>query len=448
MSDLDSIITLSISRNTSTPTQAGFGTPFLLTGDPEKNPKAGTEWGATRVRTYTSLSAVGTDFATTTNTYLMAAALFGQNPRPTSIKVGRRSTFVAQEITFIPTTSTIGHTIGVEINGTQYSRTLTASTTIATAIDEWITAHGAAVTALGLTPTDNITDISLVATTAGNAFRYGNPVNAEIEDTTAGTVGTDLTADLAACRSEDDDWYLLLIDTSSATEIAAVATVIEANNRLFLARTFDSDVAGVTVGSDGGSIAYTLQNGNFDRTALFYTQTGDLLDCAWAGNVLPEPAGSVTWAYRSLSGVGADSLSGTEITNLENKDVNFNTTIGGINITRYGTASGGEFLDVMRGSDWLGARIQERIYALLVNNDKVPFTDNGIQAIRGEILAQLQAGVGRNFLASDPEPTCTAPLAKDVSAVDKGLRHLDGVTFRATLAGAIHKTTIAGELNL
>lgn len=105
-------------------------------------------------------------------------------------------------------------------------------------------------------------------------------------------------------------------------------------------------------------------------------------------------------------------------------------------------------MDVMRGTDWLAARIQERVYALLIQNDKVPFTDAGIQAVKGEILAQLQAGVARDFLASDPEPTCTVPRAADVSAADKGNRQLNNVKFRATLAGALHKVTIEGELNL
>jgi hypothetical protein len=102
----------------------------------------------------------------------------------------------------------------------------------------------------------------------------------------------------------------------------------------------------------------------------------------------------------------------------------------------------------MRGTDWLAARIQERVYTLLLNNDKLPYTDAGIQAVRGEILAQLDQGIARDFIAADPKPTCTVPLASAVSAADKGTRTLNDVTFRATLAGAIHKVAIEGELNL
>lgn len=98
--------------------------------------------------------------------------------------------------------------------------------------------------------------------------------------------------------------------------------------------------------------------------------------------------------------------------------------------------------------DWLSARISERVYSILINNDKLPYTDAGIQVVRGEILAQLQAGVARDFLASTPEPTCTVPAAASVSSANKAARLLDSVTFRATLAGAVHKVTLAGELTL
>jgi hypothetical protein len=168
------------------------------------------------------------------------------------------------------------------------------------------------------------------------------------------------------------------------------------------------------------------------------------------GRALPEDAGSITYAYKQLGNVSTQVLSTDEQTKLRDKGVNFYNTVAGVNVTRWGTTmgSGGEYMDVINGSDWLAARIQERVYALLIQNDKLPFTDAGIQAVRGEILAQLQQGIARNFIAADPEPTCTVPRASEVAAADKSSRTLNDVTFRATLAGAIHKTTIEGELNL
>ena len=110
--------------------------------------------------------------------------------------------------------------------------------------------------------------------------------------------------------------------------------------------------------------------------------------------------------------------------------------------------SSGEFADVIRGADWLKARIQEDVFAALVQEDKLPLTDAGINVIKGLILGRLWEGVSNGFLAPDPEPNVTVPRAVDIPVADKAARKLTGVTFRAYLAGAIHYTVIEGELNL
>ena len=50
------------------------------------------------------------------------------------------------------------------------------------------------------------------------------------------------------------------------------------------------------------------------------------------------------------------------------------------------------------------------------------------------------------FLTNDPEPTVTAPLVQDVSAIDKSNRLLPDVKFAATTAGAIQSVEIRGTI--
>ena len=133
---------------------------------------------------------------------------------------------------------------------------------------------------------------------------------------------------------------------------------------------------------------------------------------------------------------------------MEARYVNVFTNFGGFNVVRYGAMAGAEWIDIIRGSDWLRARIRERVLGVLVNLKKVPFTDAGMQIIRSQVLAQLRAGIGRGFLSGDVEPTCTVPSANAVTDSDKNLRELSGVFFRARTAGAIHKLTVEGELTL
>ena len=75
------------------------------------------------------------------------------------------------------------------------------------------------------------------------------------------------------------------------------------------------------------------------------------------------------------------------------KNANIYETIAGVNITREGTVAEPEFIDVIHGVDWLTARIQERVYAALVNQPKIPYTNAGIAAIESLVREQLDAAL-------------------------------------------------------
>ena len=122
--------------------------------------------------------------------------------------------------------------------------------------------------------------------------------------------------------------------------------------------------------------------------------------------------------------------------------------IGGARITLDGKVAAGEYIDVIRGIDWLEARITESVFSLLVNRPKVPFTDPGIASIEAQIKARLSDAIDIGLLAADPAPTTTVPRAIDIAANDKTLRTLTGVKFNGTLAGAIHQLTINGTVTV
>lgn len=71
-----------ITRDSVAPTRQGFGTALLLSY---------TAAWVERVRSYSRLLDVASDFAVTSVEYLTAQAYFGQNPRPRSLKIGRAS---------------------------------------------------------------------------------------------------------------------------------------------------------------------------------------------------------------------------------------------------------------------------------------------------------------------------------------------------------------------
>lgn len=443
MSELDQIIKVTITRNTTQPSQVGFGTPLLFSSDPLYNPKAGSEWGSERVRAYSSLSGVEADFETTTLVYADARTAFSQNPSPELVKIGKRDNVSALDATFTPTDLTEGATVGFSVNGVPSTVVNGAGATVASIV----TALAALTPPTGYTYTDNVTDLGIAAT-VGDVFRFSDRLGGDLQDLTA---DGGIAADFAAIRNYDDDFYMVLMDTEGKPEIEAMAAEVEAAEKTYLAQSMDSDVPDTVLTGDT-SVAASLNT--FDRTMLAYTEKGDPFAVGWAARVLPEGAGTVNWAYQTVNSVDPDDFNATQLNNLigsfstQGKRCNVYTRIAGINVTRFGTVGSGEFIDNIRGADRLAARIQERIFGVLANSDKVPYTDSGIQRIRAEVLAQLQEEVSRGFLAAEPAPTCDVPLAATVSAADKSNRVLNNVIFRGTLAGAINKVSIEGELQL
>lgn len=81
MSQLDQIVDVVITAETTTVATTSFNIPLLMAEF--------TEWTDSRTRTYTDLDAVVADFATTTNVYKIASKLFGQAQVPAQIIVGR-----------------------------------------------------------------------------------------------------------------------------------------------------------------------------------------------------------------------------------------------------------------------------------------------------------------------------------------------------------------------
>ena len=165
--------------------------------------------------------------------------------------------------------------------------------------------------------------------------------------------------------------------------------------------------------------------------------------------------GSETWANKRLAGVNIDPLTETQFIVLRNKNVNTFERFRNLSLTQTGKVSAGEWIDVIRFRDWLAEEIKVNVLNVLVNNEKVPYTDAGIAVIEGAIrqsLRQGQVNVGIAPVEYDEEGnknlgyTVEVPLASNISPNQKASRILTDVKFTARLSGAIHVVEIRGSL--
>lgn len=443
---LDSIVKVAISKETSVPTRAGFGEGAFVSEGAKFNGF---------IKAYADIDEVNADV---TAGFLDAEALtaaqryFGQDNAPPKfyvIKKGATRDHV-QVLTF-GSDFVAGNNFAAVVDGgtaLDVDFTTDSDTTLA-AVATAFQGEASIVTAVADTVTRTVTitadDPNVLVVITGIAVTGGA---AQPTATLATTIYPDTlqtyVESITRAQNVNDDWYAITIQSKANADQEAVADAVQPLSKLFFASTSDANTLNA---ADATDIASELKAKSYDRSIVLYSaDSANHPELAWIGGQLPKDAGSITWKFKQLKGAIVDELSTTEKTAAAGKNANTYTTIAGLNITEEGVTTEGEFIDVMRGIDFIIARIKENTFRLFANADKVPFTDAGIASVENEIRGVLRQAVNQQIITDDF--TVLVPAAADVSIADKGLRCLTGVKFNAILAGAIHKTAIQGTLTL
>lgn len=436
MSSASEVVTVTIEIKDAAVSQAGFGTPLI----------AGyhTYWPEL-VRTFSDadeMTQPPMSMPTTHPIYRTALALKSQSPCPAQFKVGKCASGSQQQVTLTPSTPVGGEVFKLDVDGVTVS--VTASTTptvseITASLAAEITTHVDGVTATG-----GPTAVTVESDVAGQPHRYENlSPNLSFKDETPDS-STGIATDLAAIRAYDADWYGLLLDTSSDAVITAAAAWAEAQTVILFVNPSDSEIKSGSVSDDIGS---DLKAAGYNRTVpLYHGKPAQCAAAAWAGRMLPKAPGSATWANKSLAGVDKSPLSDSDRSVLKGKNVNYYVDVKGIGFTLDGRAASGRYIDITHGIDWFDARVSERIVALLANNDKVAYTDKGIELVRAQVLGQILEGISATLIDGDSPYSVTVPKVADINPNDRTARVLPDVKFSFVLQGAIHKVLIYGTV--
>lgn len=438
MATLDDIVSVQIALQTTGVTRGDFGTPMIV---------APLMSFAERVRVYTSYAAASED-GLPPSLLTALSDCFGQTPRPRQVKVGRRA--VLSAVVEVASVIALG-TYSIKASGQTYTYTADATPTAA----EIVTGLVAAIT--------SDTDETITATVVGNTLTIAwiSTVGAVelVSNLQWGTIAPLAAAsavadDLSAILNEDANWYgLVMTERVKATQLSA-AEWTEANEKLFFTATNEADVLNSALATDVISV---LKNTRYFRTAvLFHTNAmTEYPDAAWAGRVFTIQPGAETWALKSLASVTPSPLTSTQRQTVVNKGGNtFEFYQAQIAMTNPGKVAAGEWIDVIRFRDWLKDTVQANLVQMMINRDKVPYTDAGIQLCVTNLRRSLQEGQNVGGIAPEeldaqgksvPGFVIIFPRSTELSSTIKASRILS-LSFTARLAGAIHVVQISGAL--
>lgn len=443
------IVNVDITLNTAGTTREGFGLPLFL---------ASTDNFEERIRGYTSLTEVAEDFDESTAAYKAAKQLWSQTPKVTQMYIGRRT---MQYTVSIPDTVAEGseYSLTVAIGGgvsqpfqytakesdtalivlSEFKSQIEASPTIKDGVNVSVTGTGASATMIITKAGDNdfVKVTSITATTS-------------IAATTADTA----SAALASIETYSTDWYFISAEDRTQQFVLAMASEIQARKKIFFTANADVKALQGTELASATDVPAQLAKNKYTRTVCLWHHTSehDYPEMAYIAYGAPYDAGSIAWGNAQLTGVAASlqpanqrPLTSIQKSALDARHCNFIDLDGGVPVVRRGITSGGEWIDIIRGVDWLESDLKTSLRDLLINQKggKITYDDTGITRIRQVIETSLQRAVNRNFLSSY---TVNVPKASQVALADKKARILKDVTFAGILAGAILDVDLKGTV--
>jgi len=249
--------------------------------------------------------------------------------------------------------------------------------------------------------------------------------------------------------------------SDSNTTLAAIATKLQATDAIASATVTnagggtDDDREIVIVANDPlidvVLTGYACSLGASQNTAaIATTDAGAKPWCASAvGYLCSFPAGSANLAGKTLIGIDGDSCSTTDYNRVTSFGANIYTPIGSRNGTRNGQTSGEiasnafYFVDTIIAIARLKAEMQEAIIDLLAQDPKLPYNQNGINAVAFTIGSIAQQFVTQGILEPfDAATAINVPALASIDPSDRTARHLPGITAQFTGTGAIQSTDI------
>lgn len=443
---LDDVVNVVVNINQSTVAQQGFGVPLVF---------APTPYGEL-VRTYKASSwstAMAEDgFSPYSTAYKCVEQMMKQSPRPTTVKVGKRTGVEQQilRITPVVANSTVYTVLFESPAGVKYTASF-ASDASATAA-EIATGLASAITtaAPGMTA-DGSSGTYVAVTGVGDRVYsvYRQSPNMAITSHTvvsdAGTIGTQLSL----IDEYDADWYALALPSSAPEAIEACADWVETRRKLFVASTDDAG----TLTNGTTDIVSSIKTQAYQRTHVAYhSKAGEFYGPSWMAAMLVYQPGQADWTYKTLKGVTADKISATEEQNLVAKYGSFYGTLVGRQMTGIARAGDGVYLDLTQLEDWATVRIIERVIGALNGTPtKIPLTDQGAgNTIFGILQNVLAEGIQNQAIDPDPSTQSVIVLKRsEISAEDLAARIWPGSSLSFRPTSAVHSFgTITVNINV
>jgi Protein of unknown function (DUF3383) len=422
MIPVNKVVNVTITTAPIFPKRKGFGI-LLIIGNSAVLPNA------ERSRSYADIDSIADDFGTSAEEYKAAQAFFQQNPKPTTLRIGRRFTSAVPgellgklgALSVIATWNAI--TAGsfkiivdggspVSITGLNFSTDanlnavaariqaalITAGITGAVCIysgTRFIIRSGTTGTSSSVAPLQAAATGTPIITQLG-MDAGSNPIS------TPGAALEDAATALQAQQDYNTSWYgVSFTNHASTQDLKDAAAWVEARVKIFGYTTSDSASKDPLSTTD---IGYFLSQQTYRRTFGIYDSDNPYAVCSAIAREFSvdfqAQNSTITMKFKILPGQSPENITVNQMAALNAKHLNYYTQFGDSAMLAESFMADGTFFDEVHGLDWLQNEIETNVFGFLyTRTTKVPQTDKGVLTLVQQVQKGCEAGVNNGLLA-------------------------------------------------
>ena len=455
-----------------------------------------------RIRQYSDINGVASDFPPSAPEYQAASAFFAQSPQPSILDIGRWARTAtsgmlrgaifsaAQQISLLTTLQGINNgSFAIQIDGVQKTVTgLNFSSIItlngaASIINAQLT--GATVAWMPDSNARFVVTSNTVGATSLVSFATATGAGTDVSNTlglTAAAGGYTVSGQaaetpLSAVQAFDSGssifagWYGFIFADSTVTDNQhlSVAGYIEASatTHIYGITTSESQALDPNQTTDIGSAIKAL---GYRRTFTQYSSSSPYAAVSAFARAFTVDFtannSTITLKFKQEPGIVPETLTETQAAALRAKNINvFVNYNNATAIIQEGVMGNGFFFDEVHGTDWLQNNVQNAVFNLLYTSPtKIPQTDPGVHEIVTVVSNAMSDGVNNGLIApglwTGPAIGSLttgsmltlgyyvyAPSVSSQNPADRAARKAPTIQAAIKLAGAVHFANVLISVN-
>ena len=233
----------------------------------------------------------------------------------------------------------------------------------------------------------------------------------------------------------DKDFFFIVADDNETATVEKISEWVDTQDKMYFVTTQSLALPG------------TLESEN--TVVMYHDNVNAYVAEGLASYLATATVGGVTAKFKTINGVTEAKISSTELDQLHTDGGFSYIRKMGVLQTTGSWATSKEHIDVVIGAFFIKFRMEEEAMLLAVNNPKIPYTNEGIGMLVSVAQDVLKQATNQNIILSNDgvgDYEVNFIPREEVAKNDIASRTYNGITWKATLSGAIESGTINGSL--